>query len=88
MALLGLRGIEARVGDDVELSSLVVSTREELEGAIEDLRDLARGLHPPLLAQRGLAAAVRAAAPRSSIPIELDIRLDDGLPPAVEAAAY
>jgi signal transduction histidine kinase len=88
VVLLGLRGLERRVADDPELAALVAAARAELEGALEDLRELARGLHPPLLAQRGLAAAVRAGAARSSLPIDLELELDEALPPAVEAAAY
>jgi signal transduction histidine kinase len=88
VALLGLRAVEQRVGGEPDLQPLVQQVREELEGAIEDLRELSRGLHPPLLAQRGLTAAVRAGAARSSLPIELDLQLDGELPEAVEAAAY
>lgn len=88
VALLALRRLEQQVGDDPEVATLVRSAREELEGAIAELRELARGLHPPLLARRGLAAAVRAASARSSIPIELDLRIDTAVHPAVEAAAY
>jgi signal transduction histidine kinase len=87
-ALLGLRRLEQAVAGSAELQPLVEATRLELEGAIEDLRELARGLHPPLLARRGLAAAIRAATARSSIPIELELDVPDGLPPAVEAAVY
>jgi signal transduction histidine kinase len=88
VVLLGLRGLEKRLGESPQLESLVVGMREELEGAIEDLRELARGLHPPLLAQQGLAAAVRAGAARSSLPVELNIELEASLPAALEAAAY
>jgi signal transduction histidine kinase len=89
VALLGLRGIEKRLGGDPELEPMLQQVREELEGSIEELRELARGLHPPLLAQRGLAAAVRAGAARSSMPIELDLQIDGlALPRATEAAAY
>src|SRR5439155_20860654 len=88
VALLGLRGIEKRVAGDPELSALVTQAREELEGAVEDLRELARGLHPPLLAPRGLAAAIRAGAARSVMPIDLDLQIEQPLPDAVEAAAY
>jgi signal transduction histidine kinase len=62
--------------------------RGELEAAIADLRELALRLHPPLLAKRGLARAVRAGAARSSVPVELDLRIAAGLPPEIEAAAY
>jgi PAS domain S-box-containing protein len=55
-----------------------------------DLRELARGLHPALLTERGLVAAIRALALRSSIPVELDLPEDcDGcLAPTIETAAY
>ncbi|MGH3133465.1 MAG: sensor histidine kinase [Gaiellaceae bacterium] len=88
VVLLGLRRLEQRLEEEPELAGLAASTRQELEGAIADLRELARGLHPARLAQHGLAAAVRAAVARTSIPIELDLRLERDLPPAVEAAAY
>jgi signal transduction histidine kinase len=88
VALLALRRLEQLVEGSDELTPHVREARQELEGAIEDLRELARGLHPPLLARRGLAAAVRSASTRSAIPIELDLRLPRELPPAVEAAAY
>ncbi len=88
VALLALRRLEQRVAESPELAPQLRSAREELEAAIDDLRELARGLHPPLLARRGLAAAVRAGAARSTTPIELDLRIDGRIPPAVEAAAY
>ena len=87
-ALLGLRRLERLVEGSDELARLAGTARQELEGAIEDLRELARGLHPPLLARHGLAAAVRSASARSSIPVELELYLPTALPPAVEAAAY
>jgi signal transduction histidine kinase len=88
VALLALRRLEQRVAHDLEVADAVVSVREELEGAIEDLRELARGLHPPLLARRGLEAAVRGLAARSALPVELEVRVNGGVAPAVEAAAY
>jgi signal transduction histidine kinase len=88
VALLGLRRLERQLEEDAELAPLAHSTRVELETAIADLRELARGLHPPLLTKHGLARAVRAGAARSSIPVELDLRIPAGLPPEIEAAAY
>ena len=88
VALLGVRTVEQRLADDEVLAAIARGAREELEAAIEDLRELARGLHPPLLAREGLAAAVRAGADRASLPIELDVQLDAKLPDALEAAAY
>jgi signal transduction histidine kinase len=88
VVLLALRRLEQRVGDDPELATIVTTARQELQDAIAELRELARGLHPPRLAQYGLGAAVRAASLRSSIPIELDLRFDDGLPHEVAVGAY
>ena len=87
-ALLGLRTLEARLSGEPELAAMARGTLEELEGAIDELRELARGLHPPLLAHRGLEAALRAGAARAALPVELDLRLPRRLPEAVEAAAY
>lgn len=59
----------------------------ELGGVLEDLRRLARGLYPPLLEDRGLAEALRAAASRAPIPVSVEGR-PDRLPRQVEVAAY
>ena len=88
IVLLALRRLEQQVADDPELEPLVASARQELHDAIADLRELARGLHPPRLAQYGLAAAVRAASLRSSIPVELDLELHDDLPHDIAVNAY
>jgi signal transduction histidine kinase len=88
VVLLALRRLEQRVDEDPELASIVTSARQELQEAIGDLRELARGLHPPRLAQYGLGAAVRAAAIRSSIPIELDLKFDEELPHEIAVGAY
>jgi signal transduction histidine kinase len=87
--LLALRRLEQRLADDDELSPIVTSARTELQEAIVDLRELARGLHPPRLAQYGLAAAVRAASLRSTIPIELKLEFeDDDVPDDIAVGAY
>jgi signal transduction histidine kinase len=88
VALLALRRLEQQVEEDAEAEPLARSAREALDAAIGDLRELARGLHPPLLARRGLAAAIRAGAAQSAIPVEVDLDVGEDLPPAVEAAAY
>ena len=62
-------------------------SREELAAALEELRELARGIHPAILTDRGLEAALEALATRSPLPVEIDgPRVE--LPPNVEAAAY
>jgi signal transduction histidine kinase len=60
----------------------------ELERTVDDVRTLARGLHPAILAQGGLAAALRSLARRSPVPVTLTVELADGLPEPVEVAAY
>lgn len=87
-ATLTLRALEAELAEDRGLTALVQRTLDELQCAIEDLREIARGLHPPLLAREGLETALRAGASRASVPVELDLRIAGSLPPPVEAAAY
>jgi len=87
-ALLGIRSLAAKLDGDAELGRLAAGAQSELEGAIEDLRDIARGLHPPLLSRDGLEAALRAGAARASLPVELEIVLPERLAPELEAAAY
>jgi PAS domain S-box-containing protein len=61
----------------------------ELRDGLADLRDLARGLHPVLLTERGLGDALAALAARGALPVELELALDEGrLPAPVEATAY
>ena len=56
--------------------------------ALEELRELARGIHPAVLTERGLGAALEALAARARVPVQLDVALGERLPEAVEAAAY
>ncbi len=60
----------------------------ELAAALDELRELARGIHPAVLTDRGLAAAAAALADRSPVPVEIDAMPDVRLPAPVEAAAY
>jgi PAS domain S-box-containing protein len=68
--------------------SLVAGARAELEAALDELRELARGIHPAILTDRGLAEALRALATRAPLPVELECDLGERLDPAVEAALY
>jgi signal transduction histidine kinase len=79
---------EGRLEDQPELAELVRSAREEASAAIGELRDLARGIAPPVLADRGLVAAVDSLGKRSAIPVELSARVTRRPPPVVETAAY
>ncbi|HXE43677.1 MAG TPA: sensor histidine kinase [Conexibacter sp.] len=79
---------EARLDDRPEVAELLRDAREEASAAIAELRDLARGIAPPVLADRGLAAAVEAIATRSPAEVTVDARIPRRLPPVVETAAY
>jgi len=61
---------------------------EELASGLQEIRELAGGLHPSMLTERGLVAALEALALRAPVPIELNASADRRLPEAVEAAAY
>jgi signal transduction histidine kinase len=56
--------------------------------ALEELREISRGIHPAILSQGGLEPALRALARRSAVPVELDLRAQRRLPEHVEVAAY
>ncbi len=61
---------------------------EQVSGALEELRNLSRGIHPAILAEGGLGPALRAMARRSPIPVQLDLRVRERLPDQVEVSAY
>jgi signal transduction histidine kinase len=67
---------------------LVERTRSELADALAELRELARGIHPSLLTDRGLKAALESLASRALLPVEFSEIPDVRLPAGVEAAAY
>ncbi len=84
---LELRMLRTKVkGTGMEAN--VDALSERLAAALADLRELARGIHPAILTDRGLAPAIGALADRGTIPIETDVSVDRRLDPAVEAAAY
>ena len=72
---------------DPELEGLLAATVGELKVAVEELRELARGVHPAILTEDGLGPALESLASRSEIPVDLDA-YDGRLPAQVEAAAY
>jgi signal transduction histidine kinase len=79
---------EARLEDRPETAQLIRQAREEATAAVAELRDLARGIAPPVLADRGLVAAVEALAQRSGIDTTVESKLTQRLAPVVESAAY
>jgi signal transduction histidine kinase len=67
---------------------LIAEAREEAKLAVQELRELASGIHPALLSERGLGPALEALAARAPVPVSVDGIPDDRLPPPVESAAY
>ena len=85
---LSLRLIQAQLREDPDgAQKLLEASRTELAQALEELRELARGIHPAVLTDRGLDAALEMLAARSPLPVKID-GPDGDLPPSVEAAAY
>jgi signal transduction histidine kinase len=74
--------------DPAEARALLAEARASAGTALSELRDLVRGIHPPVLAERGLVGAVRNLALASGIPVDLDLRLEGRLAASVESAAY
>ena len=75
-------------GSEEEALALVRSAQEQAQTALSEIRDLARGVHPAILTNRGLDAALSALAARSAVPVALTADLPERAPGDVEAAAY
>jgi signal transduction histidine kinase len=75
-------------GDPSAAAVLVAEAREGVEEALRELRDLARGIHPPVLTDRGLEAALAALTDRSPVPVDVEADLSGRPPAPVETAAY
>jgi signal transduction histidine kinase len=75
--------------DDIEEGRTMVATaHEEAKSALKEIRDLVRGIHPVILEDRGLDAALSAVVARSPIPVSLDVAVAQRPSPPVESAAY
>jgi signal transduction histidine kinase len=86
---LSLRLAQAKLRSDPEAArELLTSAGDELGVALEELRELARGIHPAVLTERGLGPALQSLCDRAPLPVELESLPDERLPKRVEAAAY
>jgi signal transduction histidine kinase len=86
---LTLRLVRARVKEEPERAQqLLDAANRDLDVALSELRELARGIHPAVLSERGLDAALQALANRAPVPVELADTPNDRLPKNLEAAAY
>jgi signal transduction histidine kinase len=85
--LLGLA--ESRLASDPgSAAELIAQAREEAQLAVKELRELAHGIHPTLLSELGLGAALEALATRAPLPVSISGVPAVRLPPAVESTAY
>jgi signal transduction histidine kinase len=71
-----------------ELARELDRTAARLDDVLDELREIAHGLHPAILAESGLQPALKTLARRSAVPVDLDIRVRGRLPEPVETAAY
>jgi signal transduction histidine kinase len=79
---------QRRFADDKATCELLGQTRSELAGALAELRELARGIHPAVLSERGLGPALEALAGRAHVPVDVHELPGERLPTGVEAAAF
>jgi signal transduction histidine kinase len=87
--MVGLRLAQAELKTRPdETGRLLETLTEELTEALTELRELAQGLHPAVLTERGLEAALDVLGARTPLPVSLDVRLPERLPEPVETAAY
>ena len=82
---LGLRLAQSQLA---AAAGLLAQASEELALGLEELRELARGIHPAILTDRGLAPAVEALATRATLPVEINGLPSERLPEPIEAAAF
>jgi signal transduction histidine kinase len=87
VALL-LRTARKRAEGQPEVAALLDRSIEELQTGLSELRDLARGIHPAVLTDRGLAPAIQALVSRVPVAVTVDADVDERLPDPVEVAAY
>jgi signal transduction histidine kinase len=83
-----LRVLQKRIDDPETATTLLHAASGELEAALSELRELARGLHPAVLADRGLAPALEMLASRSPLPVLVEGVPEQRLAAALEAAVY
>jgi signal transduction histidine kinase len=85
---LELKLLRTRVGENPEALELIDGIEGKLDAALDELRELARGIHPGILTDRGLAAALEALVIRAPLPITREIDLRERPPASVEAVGY
>ena len=82
------RAKEKMATDPKIARELIEEAHEETKRTLSEIRDLVRGIHPAVLSDRGLDAAISALAVRCPVPVEVDVKLDGRLPEPAETTAY
>ena len=85
---LDLGVLERQLGSDPAARAALTQAKREIALSLDELRDVARGLHPAVLSGHGLAVALESLAARAAVPVRLTVRLDGRLAETVEVAAY
>ena len=85
---LDLSRLERRPGTDPESRAALAQAKREVAASLDELRTVARGLHPAVLSGHGLVVAVESLAARATVPVSLHLDVDGRLPDTVEVAAY
>jgi len=77
-----------KLADDPDAQSQIRAAREEIATSLEELRDVARGLHPAVLTGHGLGVALKSLAAGSAVPVKLNVAIENRLDESIEVAAY
>jgi signal transduction histidine kinase len=86
---LALRGAEAMAPpENDQLASQLAQVQKGLAEALDELRELSRGIHPAILSEGGLVPALKALARRSAVPVKLEVEVDERLADPVEVGGY
>jgi signal transduction histidine kinase len=85
---MSLGMLESRLADDPEARALVAEAKREAVGSLQDLRDIAHGIHPAVLTSHGLEVALESLAANAPVPVGVDVQLAERLPPGPEVTAY
>jgi signal transduction histidine kinase len=85
---LELSLLEERLDGDGEAKDRLDKARQEIAASLEELRDVARGLHPAVVTGHGLAIGLEQIASRATVPVRLGVKLESRLPERIEVTAY
>jgi signal transduction histidine kinase len=85
---LELSLLEKKLAGDADARARLTSARREIGAALEELREVARGLHPAVVSGHGLAVALEQLVANAAVPVRLTVSIGSRLPEALEVAAY